>query len=672
MRRSSPRLFAAGIIFFGTLAGGANAKPISLPVEVMGPEGSTRIVTFDIAGTGTQAAKLWLRVHKADYPNKIAVRINDAAWIGLNQRTTKIPGLGGAYGGFGGGFNILDMVVNLPADVVKPGTNTIRFRFHIANDETTGFRILKFNFLDPAGQPLLPPGAFADDNPRNWTGPFVDENSIAEGKRLWESAPLTTLKTRAPMRARCADCHAHDGRDLKYFNESNYAIRASAIGHGLTARDADLIASYIRSLKTPNPGRPWNPPYQPGPGLDSKPVSAWSAGAGLQSVLERDSQLLQSIPDSAYAPEASLNVRETAIPIQLPDWSRWLPRIHPLDAWGDEFQASEFRDYYSRIRAMLRKGDSVSYLAARELLEMWYVRWTDLMWPKILPGRAPGWSYEYTQKVESTALWKMVKLWEMMQEFELEGLAKDAFGPQAENRAWYTKWPFMVSPNMQHIPRGAPGISNGSVNTHIYISYAWYHLQLILNGGNKKQIGTSPIDWPYVYGFIKDMSNHISAPQAGLQTMWLIKAGQTSDNGRGPEFGEAGWMPNINDPSRLVHPAWVGIWSETDPEVRTATMQRILTNWFETIRSFHPEQFYRGGWTTAETVPVTNAMDGNMCDRIWYMLPQFQYYGVSPALTSSIASWAKTMWPRARWDTLPRSACTQLPTGEVKCVTPEN
>jgi len=49
------------------------------------------------------------------------------------------------------------------------------------------------------------------------------------------------------MRAKCSDCHAQDGRDLKYFNYSNNSMGRS-IFHGLTAAQGDLIASYIRSL----------------------------------------------------------------------------------------------------------------------------------------------------------------------------------------------------------------------------------------------------------------------------------------------------------------------------------------------------------------------------------------------------------------------------------------
>ena len=93
------------------------------------------------------------------------------------------------------------------------------------------------------------------------------------------------------IKAHCSDCHSEDGRDLKYFNYSNNSIVVRSVFHGLTTAQGNQIASYIRSLNVPNPGRPWNPPYQPGPGLDSKPVTDWAAGAGLSAVLDSDAEI---------------------------------------------------------------------------------------------------------------------------------------------------------------------------------------------------------------------------------------------------------------------------------------------------------------------------------------------------------------------------------------------
>ena len=332
----------------------------------------------------------------------------------------------------------------------------------------------------------------------------------------------------------------------------------------LSTDQANQIVDYIRSLNVPNPGRPWNPPYQPGPGLDSQPVENWAAGAGLSAVLDRDQDTFAYLAPNGdttnWAPSGNVNARETPIAMQLPDWNHWLPHIHPMDAWSD-FATSQFAAYYPLIRSTLVPDDATSYVNTSDTISQWYVRWTEFMWPKILPQYNPVWTADYTDAVYSTALWRGVKTWEINQEFGLEGLNQAVFGPQGDPRGWWGNWLFFISPNMQHIPRGAPGIDNGLVITEIYVSLIWYQLQMILNDSSRTQSGSSPIDYPYVYGFIKDTSLNDNKPQAALQMLWLVKGLQESETGVGPDAGSGGWQPWVNDPSRLVHHDWTWIWT---------------------------------------------------------------------------------------------------------------
>ncbi len=127
--------------------------------------------------------------------------------------------------------------------------------------------------------------------------------------------------------------------------------------HGLTAQQGDQIASYIRSLNIPAPAsaRPWNPPYQPGPGMDSRPVTEWAAGAGLDAVLNNDVEMLPYLmPGGSTANWAStgfINQRELPITMQLPDWNRWLPTVHPLDIFGSTFTGSAINGDYLQARS---------------------------------------------------------------------------------------------------------------------------------------------------------------------------------------------------------------------------------------------------------------------------------------------------------------------------------
>jgi cytochrome c553 len=155
--------------------------------------------------------------------------------------------------------------------------------------------VLKLNVLR-AQKALLQSGNFVEEDPTTWKPPLPGAADIEAGKTLWYQAKLkgAPYAGAGHLNATCSGCHAQDGRDLKYFNYSNFSIVDRAKFHGLTEREGQQIASYIRTLPVaaPQRARPWNPPYQPGPGLDAKPVSEWSAGAGLEAVLDSDAQML--------------------------------------------------------------------------------------------------------------------------------------------------------------------------------------------------------------------------------------------------------------------------------------------------------------------------------------------------------------------------------------------
>ena len=207
-----------------------------------------------------------------------------------------------------------------------------------------------------------------EDAPDSWAPPLPDAASIHAGRELWRTASLVanSLPNSPRIQAHCGDCHTQDGRDLKYFNFSNESIISRARFHGLSTLQSEQIASYIRSLPVPNPGRPWNPPYQPGPGVDEQPLSNWAAGADSRGSLRRirthcriwfastatsltqspQSQsgdapdlreLVRQITPAMFHPDGNLSAREIPIALQLPDWNQWLPRVHPKDAWGTAF-----------------------------------------------------------------------------------------------------------------------------------------------------------------------------------------------------------------------------------------------------------------------------------------------------------------------------------------------
>jgi cytochrome c553 len=294
-----------------------------------------------------------MQVHGLEYAGMASVRLNESPWVALNNQSVAVAEPGRSYGGIGGGFATLTLTLALRPGGMADGNNPICFRFNGTNGVSSGFRVLAFNLLASDGRALLPAEAFEEEDPNLWTPPLADPANIAAGRALWNSAPLVAsgLSNAPPIRAHCSDCHARDGRDLRYFNYSNASIEARSRFHGLSAQEGKQIASYIRALPLPNPGRPWNPPYQPGPGQRTVKAANWAAGAGLKWVLDRDSETLRylfpasatglAITPAAFAPDANLDPREIPIAFELPDWNHWLPRVHPKDAFGAHFDNSD-------------------------------------------------------------------------------------------------------------------------------------------------------------------------------------------------------------------------------------------------------------------------------------------------------------------------------------------
>ncbi len=675
-------------LFFGT-SPVTTSSSIQLPVEVVGPNGFTTAVSFNIpSNSNLTGANLWMQIHGLRFQQQASVKVNQGPWVQISSPTVTLLGNANAFGGIGGGFHTLSMTMPVPAGLLTTGTNQISFRFDQTDGRVSGFRVLAFNIQDTAGNKLLPPQTFTQEDPNTWQPPSQLQSDISAGQTLWHTAALTTPTTTGPVaiQATCAACHAQDGRDLKYFNYSNNSIINRSVYHGLTAQQGNQIASYIRSLSAPSPGRPWNPPYQPGPGLDSQPVQQWSAGAGLGAVLDNDAQVInalfpQGIQQSMFAAggvmssTGNLSAREAQIDFQLPDWNSWLPTVHPMDAFGGTFTNSLYAQRYQTIRSALVYGDSANYAAQKYLLGAWGGDFQNFR-PLIIPAQSAAWTPQVIQDVYSAALWGTVKTWELNQEFGLEGMARSVFiQPLADSRAWYSGLPFQTSPNMLHIPSGAPGLDNGSPKTFQYLSMAWYHVQLILNNSNHAQIGTSPIDWGYVYNFITSMSG-IDGPggQTGLQYIWQTKALQISNNGIGPDkTNGTQWYWQINDPSLQIRqqPGAASIWNGVSSATRAALYNGSLRAFLDVVEKFTPQQFQAGGMNLA-ALPVLGgitAMNGSLEDRVYYSIPLFRYFGVNQGLVNEFASWAQSMWPAANWSLVTNDTCLPLTSGLVTCAT---
>ena len=677
---------------------------VALPVEIVGENGTTSSVTVDVpARRAREVRSLWMQIHGLSYADMVSVQVNKSVWFSLNNDTVAVAEPGKSYGGIGGGFSTLKVTLALPADAVVEGANTIRFRFNQSDGVASGFRVVAFNLLTGDSSKVLAPDAFTQEDPDTWMPPLRDPDFIRAGQEFWLRAQLkaSTLPNAPQIRAHCSDCHAYDGRDLKYFGFSNRSIVARSRFHGLSDLQGQQIASYIRSLPVPSPGRPWNPPYQPGPGLDGQPVANWAAGAGLSWALDSDSATLPFIfapsgdlagrsaqdavanpPDwsaivplisrSAFRPDGNLNPREIPISLQLPDWSHWLPRVHPLDAWGPAFQNSEFSKLYGgspqSLRGVLASPD-LSALISSGRIAAYFDKWTNArraLLKSYVERGGVNWSPDLALKAYSTQLWQLMKTWEMTQEFGLEGRGRELFGATGESRTWFNTIPAATAPAAVNIPDGPSGMG-GSALTNEYFDASWYELQLLLNSGNHRHRDRLPVDWIYVIGGFQDLYGESRRPEPARLLVALIKAMQSTDPRIGPEDVAQGWRPSQNvNPTIMVDRAWAPMFQPLSGDAKRAMTESLLAAWLDKNSQYPLGRYFRVG--LSENSYASPASYGSISGgKVWEAAPLFMAAGVNPELIRQLQKWGTSYTDMAaRFQYSPSGTARSRGTGSKK------
>jgi hypothetical protein len=642
----------AAVLLLSLFPIAAASASIMLPIEVAGADGTAATVTADLPeAQASRVRSLWMQIHGVGYADMASVQVNASPWLPVNNETAAVAEPGKSYGGIGGGFATLKLTLPLPPGAVTAGANTIRFRFNHSDGLSSGFRVLAFNFITADGGMALPAAAFSQEDPNTWTPPLRDPNDISTGKSLWYTAQLVANNRPGapPIHAHCADCHSQDGRDLKYFNFSNVSIAARAQFHGLSALQGEQIASYIRELPVPNPGRPWNPPYQPGPGLDARPVADWAAGAGLSWALDSDDASLPfmfapgPITAETFRPDGNLNPRQIPISLQLPDWNHWLPRVHPLDAWGADFLQSDLNTSTAGARAQLASPQLAKLISTGEIVNL-FDKWNKSQrrfLARYQPHNPSDWSPDLTNKVYSTQLWQLVKAWELAQEFQLEGRGQEFYGATGEPRTWFNTIPLATAPAESNIPDGPNGMS-GSALTNEYFNNAWYELQIVVNSGNHRRHGRTPVDWVYVVDRFRDMYRESHRPEPARLLIAAIKAMQWSDPRLGPDNQLRGWRPDDTvDPRIMVSPDWIAMFQPLKPDMRRAVTENMLTAWLDKNLKYRAAQYFMqgpAGSNYARPKEIAAISGGSVAAAA----PQFQAAGVSPQTIERLEKWGRS------------------------------
>ena len=718
---------------------------IELPIEIFGlAADSATAQSVSFAGPSVTPTSLYLQVHNLSYQNKAAIQINGGAPILLANANSRVHALApfDAYGGIGGVPASIKLSIDLlPSDIQLKQTNTITFKLNLDDHSgvSMGYRVLAFNLKDATGNNLLPTGLFRNSDPNQWQPPLNNPSDINSGHQIWVSGNLKDSPfDLTGIQAHCMDCHTRDGRDLKYFNYSNLAIEKRAMFHGLSFLQAQQVASYIRSLNVPNPGRPWNPPFQPGPGLDSKPIIEWSAGAGLDAETDYDGQgqatlpgsggtNLNSLKDASGLAIKNVSIRETSISMQLPDWNGWLPRKHPVDIIGRA--AYESGAYAVGLQNMITQLSASSEVATRYIQSGQFATDTTLLklsrdaldqslythengggsctalssqTPPSAASLQSGWYIYQSQKLSA------VHMWEIMQDFALEGVGQNVYGQSSDSRSWwntgYTQWLFEISPHQfrgyacnKGIDRFIEFVGDASIDlNNAYISDMWYQLQVLTTTGNRHYVdgGFHTIDWGYLSG-----SQQIPLATQAEPLKWAgntIKTFVEHDDGIGPASNWYGWNLRDNQPGFMIlgdkraH-AWSTVPNgnqiieslyqfgfEKNASFDYAQWQLAqgpLNNLYAGVNTPPADYILGSGSFPASDTNKQDAINRSSADAMAKQLLLLKStFNIKSGLLSGIAAFGEMMWPKNDWSIYRNIASSSvgIPSGiSVNPVAPE-
>ncbi|SHK79250.1 T9SS type A sorting domain-containing protein [Rhodothermus profundi] len=568
---------------------------VVLPIEVIGPDGYTVAVEVYVSDT-TGVDSMYLKAHAlgytytpaledtGGYDKKASFRINGGPWIPIDNAHFKAfypearmyaPPLTGPIGG---PYRTLRGMISIRGTgKLRPGRNTIEFRFNKTEGLSSGYRVLALDLRRGGrnGQSVLQGTRFVWDDPAQWGPPagYDSPAAIAEGERLWKSRHILIDNPThpEPIVAACADCHAESGFDLKYFNFSNRSIIERAKFHGLTEEEGKKIAAYIRSVDLQLPagetvsscgGRPWDPPYQPGPGLSKRPVECWAAGAGRRWVLDSDQQMLaflapsarfqavldalQGVPDpDLLQPEADLSwtnvsrywrldstlvLADIPVSFELPDIFAWWPQVYPGDFFPEDVwhNSTYYQNYLTIKRLLAEKGPDFYVEQQRksrnsgkwdEGLAQLFQRYNFRLNPKHNPhddlNPPPEWGGRYPKDPRgrimhiAVARWFLMKMWELQVQYKLEDRYADVYGDnlrglsmQKADRALLLTGPWLMDQTMHRLSKNEK-YSAAPFPTKVRLKYedlAWWHLATILTPRLRTDNPSGgAIDWSYIF-----------------------------------------------------------------------------------------------------------------------------------------------------------------------------
>ncbi|MEO0509799.1 MAG: LamG-like jellyroll fold domain-containing protein [Verrucomicrobiota bacterium] len=674
-------------------------------------------VTVNVSSGAQSVNRLYAQIHNLRFGGQVSVKVNNGEWITLYNHTISILEPEHSQGGIGGINSTIRFDASLPAGLVVTGNNDVSFRLNGTNGVVSTIRVLDFDFIDTSENRILGTQYFTQEDPNGWTAPRPGEE--AQGQTLWSTANLVNDPvTLQSINASCSSCHFEDGSDLTYFNYSNESIITRAMFHGLTQTEAEQVTSYIRSHTSPNPGRPWNPPFQPGPNLDPQPSDStavvldktqkWMAGAGLEWIKSENEILPYIFPDASSPGtadtsranigkvmdhETTLSVREIPVSIPMPDWNTWLPIYAPEDMWPTASDYNVPYNYYGNLKtaitstsgAVTRASNGTLYSTVGQLhkdIGNWlggglndHFGWRlsgknyDLESPVSL--RRNPWLHR-EEVPQNLAKWSAMKTLEIVRKYDLESIMDDEASAQA-NHPYYTPEALSIPSGTSLVFSHAPHIISDNwtnfdgqpSNLGKMESNQWYHLQMILQSGFRKQWSMNvPLDWAYQLAHTVDASERSNNYYGMQRLVTQIKMLQMRYTGKGIRQG--GFS------QRTLHPQFFfaasgaqrylfeGALDAIESGLSDKVYEAYLYEWLDVIQSYdmtdtttfprgktkNNHQFEESTFLPTEWIPGTSDyFSSDNVTRLYRLLPLLVDAGIDEMLVDDVIEWCKLMWP---------------------------
>ena len=346
----------------------SHSGPLYLPIEIVSSGGEVIVSeSIDLLG---QANELWLEVYRAEHD--VSVRVGSGSWVPFKSGKCDAKHVACFD------ERVPTSSFTLPL-ALQPGTNSVQFRFR-PNKIGNNVRVIR---LQPRmnGQPVGIANQILDRPTKTGTGNVANGRALFKAQNKWVEYPGGPK-----IKASCQSCHTNDGKyGLVLFDYSTNSVKARSKWHGATDVEASDIDAFLKAQKVytetgaeyTKRGKPWFPPYQPGPGMSKGVALDWLIGTGIEGVEQDYDELKYAFAGADGLTrddfESPVPWIDMPMPFQGPTWDRLWAIKHPIDCSPNQtllneyyahmasMEAAEKAKNYSQVATMMHQLGNMAY-----------------------------------------------------------------------------------------------------------------------------------------------------------------------------------------------------------------------------------------------------------------------------------------------------------------------